>query len=59
MGLFNFIKVYTHTHVVMLILMCNLGDDPERKGYDLVMMGLCVNLKRGQLVLCQPDRRLL
>lgn len=33
----------------MLILMCNLGDDPERKGYDLIMMGLCVNLTRGQL----------
>lgn len=26
-----------------------MGDDQQRKGYDLIMIGLCVNLTRGQL----------
>jgi hypothetical protein len=45
-------------YIVMLISMCVLGDEQERKGYGLTMICLCVNLTRGQLswlILCQLE----
>jgi hypothetical protein len=45
-------------YIEMLILLCDLGGDQERKGYGLIVMCLCVKLTKDQLcglVLCQFD----
>ena len=45
----EFLKTEGIVHIVILILMCDLGDEQERKGYNLIGMYWCVRLTGGQL----------
>lgn len=51
-------KICKMFYIVMLLLMCDLGDEQEKKGYGLIVMWFCVKQTRGQLcclVLYQSD----
>lgn len=43
--------MYKMFHIVMFILMCDLGNEQERKGGSLTVMCLCVRWAKGQVVL--------
>ena len=53
-GLFKFVKCF-----LILISMCHLGDELERKGCGLIVMCLCVKLTRDQFYVSLTQARVI